>query len=118
MAMTAWLAKFATNSICLAVNDELVLLEHRDSDKSPGASEFEVVGARRIGVVDRLGLDIGNLSRLLSRHHASERGPGYGTQQERVAPSLLHISRWRIMLADKAEGLSFAEIERAKFGLA
>src|SRR5262245_7671875 len=42
-----------------------------------------------------------------------------GPQQE--APSLLdirRIRRWRIMLGEKAEGLSFAEIERAKFGLA
>src|SRR5262249_39268235 len=99
--------------------DELVLFEHRDSDKSSGASRFEVAGAHRIAVVDRLGLDVGKLSRLLGRDQPSQRGPRYGTQQE--APSLLEgrrIRRWRIMLGEKAEGLSFAEIERAKFGLA
>src|SRR6516225_4184896 len=97
--------------------DQLVLFEHRDVDKSPGASQFEETGAHGIALVDRLGLDIGNLSWLLRRHHASERGPRYGTQ-EQVFSSLLDIRRWRIMVGDKAEGLSFAEIECRKFGLA
>src|SRR5215467_7845471 len=90
--------------------DQLVFFEHRDVDKSPGASQFEETGAHGIALVDRLGLDIGNLSRLFRRHHASERGPRYGTQ-EQVFSSLLDIRRWRIMVGDKAEGLSFAEIE-------
>ena len=37
--------------------DQLVFFEHRNSDKSPGASQFEVAGAHRVAVVDRLGLD-------------------------------------------------------------
>src|SRR5215510_15404244 len=127
IAMTACAAKLLTSSILLigkgadflAIDvdrtDQLVFFEHRDVDKSPGASQFEETGANGIALVDRLGLDIGNLSRLLRRHHASERGPRYGTQ-EQVFSSLLDIRRWRIMVGDKAEGLSFAEIECRKFG--
>ena len=37
---------------------------------------------------------------------------------EGVAPSLLDIRCWRMMVADKAEGLPFAKMKRAKFGLA
>jgi hypothetical protein len=36
---------------------------------------------------------------------------------EGVAPSLLDIRCWRMMVADKAEGLPFAKMKRAKFGL-
>src|SRR5262249_58610802 len=99
--------------------NQVVFFQHRNSEKSPGASQFEVTGAHRVAVVGRLGLDVGNLSRPLGRHHPFERRPRYGAQQE--APSLLEmrrIRRWRILLGEKAESLSFAEIERAKFGLA
>src|SRR5262245_55908792 len=65
--------------------DQLVFFEHRDGDESPGAGRFEQGSAPRIAVVGRLSLNIGNLSRLLRCHHASEGRPGHGAYG-RVAP--------------------------------
>src|SRR5262249_26524878 len=84
--------------------DQLVFFEHRDGDESPGAGRFEQGSAPRIAVVGRLSLNIGNLSRLLRCHHASEGRPGYGAY-ERVAPSLLDVRRRCIMVRGDAENV-------------
>ena len=95
--------------------DQLVFFEHRDGDVSPGTGRFEEGSAHRIAVVGRLGLSIGNLSRLFRCHHASEAGPGYGAY-ERVAPSLLDVRRRCIMVRGDAENAPFPEVQHAERG--
>src|SRR5262249_17731044 len=79
--------------------DQLVFFEHRDGDESSGAGRFEEGSdAPRIAVVGRLGLNIGNLSRLLRCHQASEGRAGYGAY-ERVAGRMSGLRRRSSMYA-------------------
>ena len=84
MAMTAWLAKFVTSSICLSVNgadllavdadgaDQFVFLEHRHDHEASGRRRTLAIGALGASIVEHVGdVDRPALVRDMSRERCS-----------------------------------------------
>src|SRR5271169_2611158 len=96
--------------------DQLIFLEHRDREHSPGAGEL---GKLRSASIERIEFfqDVGDLNRLLSRHRASERGVRVRADYW-VAPP--HLYKWLrgIMHRNSPKGITFASIQDTEFGLA
>src|SRR5215510_8706962 len=118
MAMTAWLAKFWTSSIFLAVNtdhaDQLVFLKQRDYDEGAGTPEV----GKSSGVWVALEVRLGH-SQIIDVHHLSgSRDPAeraaWGGTDHRAPPRLCVCSR-DVVQSDISVRLTVIEVQGAEF---
>jgi len=97
-------------------SQQFVFLDHGDRKNSSGASEFWELRGTGIEILDFCP-DVGDLSWLLGRQRASERGVWIWAN-DWVALSLLNKRLWRTMYRDGPKGISLALIQDSEFGRA
>src|SRR5262245_7293187 len=98
--------------------DELVLLEHRDGEKSPATSEFGDGNEWAIALdVSLLRRNVGNVYYLLFPRHAAK-GRFWVRMNNWLAPSLFGVGERHAVQRDSSEYLSFAERQSAELGSA
>ena len=124
MAMTAWLAKFWTSSICLSVNepylqpvdddhpDQPVVLEHRNRQKCPRADELGERDAKRIVPAGLIRHNVFDVNGLLGAHYPAKPGIWAGAEN-RILPPILGPSGGRIVHGHDAQCISLAQMQFA-----
>src|SRR5262245_1297980 len=125
MAMTAWAAKFCTNSICLSVNvpdllakdanlaSQVIALAHRHGHDRPIVAQFDRGPPLRIVCMRRYVVDLNHLLRGGNPPESSIRW----WSEKQLAFACIGIGGRRIVQGDRAKCITFAQPKRAEFGL-